>query len=160
MKIYRSAIIFLSLALLGGLLGAIGCGNTGVGSLTDPSTVSAQQGYSNQSLSGVYAYTETGYNPSQPFSGVGTLNFNGQGSVTGTITLNYLGSPACTFSISGQVSVTGSGAGSGTFTSTTNASGCTPTNGTVSLQAAQQGQAILIAETDGQHLASGIAMRQ
>ena len=160
MKVYRPITLFLSLGLLGGLLGALGCAGTGVSSLTNPPSVSAQQAYSTQDLSGTYAYTVSGYNPSQPYAGSGTLSFDGQGGMTGAVTVNYLGSPACVFSVTGQISITSSGAGTGTFTSTSSAPGCTATSGSISVQAAQQGQALLLSETDGQHLASGTAIRQ
>jgi hypothetical protein len=160
MKVYRPITLFLSLALLGGLLGTLGCAGGGVSSLTNPTTVSAQQVYSTQDLSGTYAYTVSGYNPSQPFTGSGTLHFDGQGGMTGAITVNYLNSPACVFSVTGQISITSSGAGTGNFTSTSSAPGCTATSGSISVQAAQQGQALLLSESDGQHLASGTAIRQ
>lgn len=160
MKLSRPLTLFLSFALLGGLLGALGCAGTGLGSFTNPPSVSAQQIYSAQDLSGTYAYTESGYNPSQPFTGSGTLQFDGQGGMTGTVIVNYLQSPACTFNVTGQLTINSSGGGTGSFSSSSSSPGCTATSGSINFQAAQQGQALLLSENDGQHLASGTAIRQ
>jgi hypothetical protein len=160
MKVSRPITLFLSFALLGGLLGALGCADIGLGSLANPPSVSAQQIYSNQDLSGTYAYTESGHDASQPFTGSGTLHFDGQGNMTGTIIVNYLQRPACTFSVAGQLSINSSGGGTGTFTSSGTSTACTPTSGSINVQAAGQGQALLLSESDGQQLASGTAIRQ
>ena len=85
---------FKIVAVFSGLAFLAGCGNS---SLSNPGTVIAQSIYSNSSLFGTYAVSLIGSdnNPFfatggiSPYSAVGTIQFGGNGSISGgTLTLS------------------------------------------------------------------------
>ncbi len=162
MKRFRFPEILI-LALFSPLLFSTGCADNAINSLGNPPVVSAQQTYSNASLSGTYSFSETGVTGAEPHDGSGTLQFDGNGNVTGTITDYYIGSTPCQFSIVGTYSVSSSASGTASLTTTTTTStgqNCVGSTGTVNLQVGQQGQSLVYAETDGQRLTSGTALKQ
>ncbi len=142
------------------LLLLTGCANIGLGALSNPPSVSAGQIYSNASLTGVYSINETGSTGSQSHDGSGTLQFDGNGNFTGTITEYCVGSSACQYSIVGTYSLSSSASGTGSLTTTSTDPSCVGSTGTVNLQAAEQGQSFVFAETDGQRLDSGTGLKQ
>jgi hypothetical protein len=134
----------------------LGC----AGSLSDPSTVSAQQTYSNASLTGAYSFNETGSNGTVTHDGSGTLQFDGNGHLTGAITDYYIGSSSCQFSITGTYTVAGSATGTASITTTSTDPSCIGASGTESLGLGQQGQSLVFAESEGQRLDTGTALKQ
>lgn len=131
--------------------------------------VQAQSGYSSSSLNGTYsvewnniASNQDPGNLSGFYTGIGTIQFNGSGSITGgTLTLSILGSSSpCVYSVSGTYSLqtTALGTASLALTSTTN--GCTSTTTwQTTLAAAGSGSVIEMARSDGR-VASGSAFKQ
>ena len=94
------------------------------------STVFAQSGYTNASLTGTYAFSIVA-----PYSGggafydeVGTITFDGNGHITsGSGTAYFAATPSvsCVSSnFNGTYSIQTSGAGSGTLSSTVSGTGC------------------------------------
>jgi hypothetical protein len=158
---------FLQLCLLGGATALVlplltaGCGGNAITSLENPAPVNAQQVYSTSSLVGSYALAHSGIDDNgQPFDGIGVLQLDGSGNVEGSVTDYYIGGVACKFKVTGTYSVTSAGSGTGSFTATPDTSGCADESGTVAIQAAQQGQAFQIAQTDGKALVTGTALKQ
>ena len=156
----RKSAATLALVSLLALQLAAGCGGSAISSMANPPAVSAQQSYSNASLSGVYSLSETGTNAGQMHEGTGTLQFNGNGTLTGTLTDYYVGGSPCQFSITGTYSVNSSASGTANVTTATTNSACTGDSGAVSIQVAQQGQSMVFAENDGLRIDSGIALKQ
>ncbi len=154
----------LAISILAGLSTFIllltGCANLGPGALTDPPPVSAGQIYSNASLTGTYSVNETGSTGSQFHDGSGTLHFDGNGNLTGALTEYYVGSTPCQFSIVGTYSLASSASGTSSLTTSSTDPNCVGSTGTVNIQAAEQGQSFVYAETDGQRLDSGTALKQ
>lgn len=159
MKKFKTVAI-LTTALSSASLFSIGCGGNALNSLGNPPVVSAQQSYSTASLSGAYSFNESGSKGTEFHDGSGTLQFDGKGNVTGTLMEYYVGSSPCQFSLAGTYSVSSSASGTGNLTTTSTDSGCIGTSGTVDIQVAQQGQSLVYAESDGQRLEAGNALKQ
>ncbi len=159
MKKFKAAAI-LTIALSFASLFSIGCGGNALSSLGNPPVVSAQQSYSDASLNGAYSFNESGSTGTQFHDGSGTLQFDGNGNLTGTLTEYYVGSSPCQFSVTGTYSVSSSASGTASLTTTSANPGCIGSSGTVNIQVAQQGQSLVYAETDGQRLATGNALKQ
>ncbi len=139
------------------------------GSMAAPSPVQAATvtPYSNASAIGAYAIQ---FSTAIPNYGnindtdQGIISFDGAGNVQpGTIILrNYAGSTnSCTLTPSGTYSIANTGSGWANITLTP--SGTAPCQQTTSIQftiqAAQQGQIILLQETDNQNFATGTAAK-
>jgi hypothetical protein len=141
------------------------------GSASSNQTVSAQTTYSNSSLSGTYsasfisAYSSTneivtGENPF--YTGTGTIQLSGTGSITGgTLQIYTSGSTTpCAFSASGTYSIQSTALGTANLILTSSTKGCTATDTwQLALAAADGGGAIQFARTDG-NIASGSAIKQ
>ncbi len=155
MKNFRPAAILALAVLCSPLLLSTGCGANGIDSV-----VSAQQSYSNASLTGTYSFNEVGSTNGLWHDGNGTLQFDGNGNVKGTMTNYYVGANPCQFSIAGTYTLSSSASGTASLTTTSTNSNCVGSAGTVNLQAAQQGQSLAFAETDGQRLDTGTALKQ
>jgi hypothetical protein len=158
---------FLQLCLLGSATALVlplltaGCGGNAITSLGNPAPVNAQQVYSTSSLVGSYALAHSGVDDNgQPFDGAGVLQLDGSGNVVGSFTDYYIGGLACKFNVTGTYSVSSGGSGTGNFTATSDTSTCADESGTITIQAAQQGQAFQFARTDGKGLATGTALKQ
>lgn len=137
-----------------------GCGGNALSSLGNPPPVSAQQNYSNASLKGAYSINEIGSTNGQLHDGSGSLQFDGNGNLTGTITDYYVGSSACLFSIVGTYSISTTASGTASTTNSSTDPNCAGSTSTVNLQLAQQGQSLVFAETDGLRLDTGSALKQ
>ncbi len=150
------------------LLLAINACSAGTNSGTSTGIVSAQTTYSNSSLSGTYSieylctYCDTtgtgnGYN-----DGVGTLQLNGSGGITGG-TLNVYNSYAtkpCVYTATGTYAIQSTALGTASLSLTSSTTGCTPTTSwQLALAAADSGAAIQFSRTDG-YMASGSAIKQ
>lgn len=139
------------------------------GSMAAPSPVQASTvtPYSDASAIGAYAIQFSRAIPnygSVNDTDQGAISFDGAGNVQSgtTITRNYAGgSNACTLTPSGTYSISSSGSGWANITLTP--TGTTPCQQTTSIQftiqAAQQGQVILLQETDNQNFATGTAAK-
>ena len=156
----RKSAATLALVSLLALQLAAGCGGSAISSMANPPAVSAQQSYSNASLSGVYSLSESGVIGSQMHNGTGTLQFDGNGTLTGSLTDYYAGGSPCQFSITGTYSVTSSASGTASVTTTTTNPACSGNTGAVSIEVAQQGQSMVFAENDGLRIDNGIALKQ
>jgi hypothetical protein len=125
----------------------------------------AQTSYSNSSLSGTYSLTWWSFyaalNGPSYYSGLGTIQLNGAGSVTGgTITEYNPGAPyPCVESVTGTYSIQSTAIGSATLNLTSSTKNCPATETwQVALAAADGGTAIQMARTD--QIASGSAVKQ
>ena len=150
--------------------------STGSNPITNPPPVSAQTTYSNASLSGTYSIS-TGIPPGTGggtvlIPTVGTLQFDGNGNITGG-SIQYLVpglAPSQTrqYSIAGTYSVSSSASGTATltfkFTGGNTNQGFLPfipsTPLTFTLQAAQQGASVVLAENDAVASFSIVALKQ
>jgi hypothetical protein len=175
----RKLLLFCPSTLL--LLALSACsGGTNTGTGTSTGIVSAQTTYSNSSLSGTYSVTlvntfgEEGEvyqgNGTVGYTGVGTIQLNGAGAITGgTLNLYISGDPApppasapapCPFSVTGTYSVQSTALGTATLNLSSSASGCvTSENWQLAFAAADGGEAIQFVRTDGE-LTSGSAIKQ
>lgn len=126
------------------------CGSSGGSSSVIP-PVQAQASYSNASLSGTYALSLVSTNSpnslfagggSGPFTAIGTIQFNGSGSLTGSIT-GYSQSNSCPVSLAGTYSVQSTGLGTASFTVTTSSGNCVNVTMPLNLAVAQQGTSVL-----------------
>ena len=164
------------------LLLALSACSGGVSSGTGTSTgiVSAQTTYSNSSLSGTYSITLTntwnqkngvvsGGNNGYSYSGVGTIQLNGSGAITGgTLDLYINGAPLtspnapvpCPFSVTGTYNVQSTALGTAVFNFKSSTAGCTTSETfQLALAAADGGNAIQFIETDGD-IMSVLAIKQ
>jgi hypothetical protein len=144
------------------LLSFCGCSS---GSSTGMQTVQAQTGYSNASLSGTYSmswwnFYATITNSPSYYSAVGTMQFNGAGSITGgTITEYNPGGPyPCTYSLTGTYSLQSTALGTATINLSTSTKGCSAETWQLALAAGESGTAIEMARTD--QIANGSAVKQ
>lgn len=166
------------LCIASSLLVALGA--CSAGSASSNQTVSAQTTYSNASLSGTYSVTlvntfgEEGEvylgNGTVGYTGVGTIQLNGAGAITGgTLNLYISGDPApppanapapCPFSVTGTYSVQSTALGIATLNLSSSTSGCvTSESWQLAFAAANGGEAIQFVRTDGE-LTSGSAIKQ
>lgn len=161
-RIQPAVVLLTILAAFSLLPFTAGCGGATSGSLGDPSPVFAQSAYTTSSLSGTYSVNEFGITDTLQHDGTGTLTFDGNGNYTGTVTDYYVSSTACKYTIAGTYTISNDASGTANSTSTPAdpESGCTGSVGTFSLQLAQQGQSMVFAETDGQRLDTGTAVKQ
>ena len=137
------------------------CGSSGGSGLSNPGTVLAQSGYSNASLSGTYAF-EIATSTSTTYLAIGTVQFNGGGNVSGSLTPSS--NSNCKYSaLSGSYSLQSTGIGTATINSTTSTPSVNcPANwtGQLSLAAAQQGQSLLFIGTTTGDSIIGTAIKQ
>ncbi len=162
------------------VLAACSASNNSSNPLNNPPPVNAQTTYSNAALSGTYSIS-TGINSETgtaccgetviPIAG--TLQFDGNGNITaGTFQYPVPGQPANNprvYSLKGTYSISSSASGTATLIFT-QLSGNTnqsyvpfiPTGSSFSftLQAAQQGASVILAESDGLQYISVIALKQ
>ncbi len=174
----RSAVLCSPLVLLS-------CGGANSSSnsnpITNPPPVSGQTTYSNAALSGTYSISTGIYSGASNGSGetgviaiAGTMQFDGNGNITaGTFQYPVPGQPANNpriYTLKGTYSVSSSASGTATLTFTQTSGNTIPglvplipsgTAYTFNLQAAQQGAAVILAESDGlQYIDSIIALKQ
>lgn len=148
---------------------------------TNP-VVQAQTTYSNASINGTYSVTlinayspqsevVSGPNSNYEYTGVGTIQLNGSGIITGgTINLyisgafvNSLGAPVpCPFAIAGTYNVQSTAAGTATLNLSSSTTGCVTTETwQLAFEAADGGNAIQFVRTGGAgDLVSGSAIKQ
>lgn len=147
----------LALLLLSAL---VGCSS---GSLVNPSTVQAAT-YSNASLTGTYAVNFTQANSVGVFTSMGTFVADGAGNITAGALTEYAGGTPCSITFTGTYVLQSTAAGTASLTTKPASTAGCPVNstGTVNLilQAAQQGQTILITESDTGAVATGTASKQ
>lgn len=142
------------------------------GSSSGGQTVFAQTAYSNSSLSGTYSVSWLNIeSPNSGFySGIGTLQFNGSGNITGG-TLNFYGTvpgsessgsaSSCVYAASGTYSIQNTALGTATLNLSSSTTGCAASETWhISLAAADGGAAIQLARTDASTAASGNAVKQ
>jgi hypothetical protein len=148
-----------------------GCGSSSSsgnsGSSLPP--VQAAQAYSNAALVGTYSVSLAA-----PISGpfIGTIVFDGKGNIIGG-QMSDSGTNPCTFATSGTYSVNGDASGSLSLTTgqvpgssqacsigTGGGSGSSGTALNFQIEAAQGGEIVYLAETDGGFSASGSASKQ
>jgi hypothetical protein len=136
--------------------------------------VLAQSGYSNSSLSGTYGVSVSGadnsifFSQGRDYSGVGTIQFDGDGKISGgTLTLitvlSSTTSTSCPFTLTGTYSIQSTGLGTATVNFSSTAFHCAPSPSIrLNLAAAQQGASLLFSSSDGPKLVvlSGTAIRQ
>ena len=135
------------------------------GSSSSTQTVLAQTAYSNASLSGTYSvqlvspFSTAGL---AFYSGIGTVQLNGAGSITGgTINIYFSGSTVpCAYSATGTYGVQNTALGTASLNLSSSTKSCTATETwQLSLAAADGGTAIQFAATDG-NVISGTAVKQ
>ncbi|SRR5579875_1231631 len=156
-------ILMLKKLLLVGFLAPfcalLGCGSAS--SSGGSNVVLAQSGYSNASLNGTYAF-EIATSTSTTYLALGTAQFSGTGTVSGTLTPGSYST--CHYSaLSGTYSLQTSGLGTATITSTTSTPSIQcPATWTVQLSvaAAQQGQSVLFIGSDASDEIIGNAIKQ
>jgi hypothetical protein len=150
------------------LLALTACSSgTGTGSTSIIPPVMAQTAYSNASLNGTYSMSWWSFfggndpNNGGYYSAVGTLQFNGSGTITGgTITLSNPGNFTCVESVSGTYSLQSTALGTATINLASTTKGCSATDvWQVSLAAGGDGTGIQMARTN-QEIASGSAIKQ
>lgn len=149
-------ICLLSLMLLAG------CGASGFGSTSSGlPPVSAQSNYSNASITGTYSVNISVLNNGYLFTDLGTLSLDGNGHITsGNVTIDN-GSLSCTASVTGTYNLQSNASGTATVALTASNPGCAgPASIQLSVEAAQQGETVMFAETDGQQVLSGTAVKQ
>jgi hypothetical protein len=150
------------------------------GSASSNQTVSAQTTHSNSSLSGTYSVTLINAYSPQPevvpggnnnfdYTGVGTIQLNGSGSITGgTLNLyiagasgNSAGAPVpCPFAATGTYSVQSTASGTATLNLSSSTAGCVATETwQLAFEAADSGNAIQFVKTGGDVM-SGSAIKQ
>jgi hypothetical protein len=164
----RNKLLLCGASLFLALTGCSGSGS-GTGSMSIIPPVMAQTGYSNASLSGTYSMSwwnfggQTDSNNPVYYSAIGTLQFNGNGTINGgSITLANPGNSPCVESVTGTYSLDSTALGTATLnlTSTSTAPGCSPTDTwQISLAAGGGGTGIQMMRSIGS-LASGSAIKQ
>ena len=106
----------------------------------------------------------TAANTTSIFTSIGTFAADGNGNITSGALTEYAGGIPCTVSFTGTYTL--QAAANGTANLTTKPSGTTgcpiSATGTLNLviQAAQQGQALLVTESDSGVVATGTALKQ
>lgn len=140
-----------------------GGANSGTGASTG--IVSAQTAYSNSSVSGTYSMSWWNFfannQGSTYYSAVGTIQFNGDGNITGgTITEYTPNTPyPCVNSVTGTYSIQSTAIGTATLNLSSSTKGCPATDTwQLALAAADSGAAVEMARTD--QIASGSAIKQ
>ena len=145
----RYAVV-LALAILICLL--IGCDAGGT------SPVLAQTSYSNASLNGTYSisFSTGGRDLIAPggaeptYGAVGTLQFNGDGTVSGGTITAYSGTSSCVVSLSGTYDIKSTGLGTITVTPVVTSGGCSVSaSWRAVLAVGQQGVSFNFASNDG-----------
>jgi hypothetical protein len=130
-----------------------------------PPPVLAQTGYTNASLNGTYSVSLTSsFVPSGLpfFSGIGSIQLNGAGSVIGgTINIYFSAATApCVYSSTGTYSLQSTALGTATLNLTSSTKNCAPADTwQLALAAADGGVAVQFVRTDGSVL-SGSAVKQ
>ena len=143
--------------------GCSGASSSSGGTVFNPPPVQAAT-YSNASITGTYAVNFTAANTTSIFTSIGTFVSDGNGNITAGALSEYAGGVPCTVSFTGTYSLKADA--SGTAVLTTKPSGTTgcAANATgslqVAIQAAQQGQSLLLTESDQGSIATGTALKQ
>jgi hypothetical protein len=130
----------------------IGCNGVGA------NVVLAQSAYSAASLNGNYAISFNSSGGAEllapdgslpPFGAVGTLQFDGTGKVSGTVTAHY-GTSSCAVSLTGTYTVQSTGLGTITVAPVVSSGGCSVSaTWRADLAAAQQGASFNFASNTG-----------
>lgn len=153
------AILCLSLFLAGCSGGSSSFG----GSVFNPPPVQAAA-YSNASVIGTYSVNFTAANATGVFTSIGTFVADGSGNITSGALSEYAGGVPCTVSFTGTYTIKADTSGTAALTTKPAGSAACPTNATGNLQlaieAAQQGQSLLITESDTGVVATGTAIKQ
>lgn len=165
MKFAIVVISTISLALL------TACGtsaSSGGSSIVPP--VQAQSTYSNASISGTYSLNlSSTYNSGQGSgytADIGSFTADGAGNITaGTLMEHYAGTEVCSLSFTGTYTLQSNASGTATLTEkATLVNGAGPCRANLSIPftiaAGQQGASLLLSESDGIGLLSGIAVKQ
>lgn len=134
--------------------------------------MSAQTTYSNASLSGTYSViwnnvgSQESGNLNGFYGGVGTIQLDGTGNITGGTLNLYNEGPVntakapCAYTVKGTYSIQSTALGSASLSLSSSTTGCTATaTWQMGLAAADGGNAIQMARTDGA-AASGSAIKQ
>jgi hypothetical protein len=153
----------LFLALASSLVPLTSC-SSGTSPMAPP-PVLAQTGYTNASLSGTYSVSLV--SPFVPsglpfFSGIGSIQLDGAGTVTGgTINIYFASATApCVYSATGTYSVLSTALGTATLNLTSSTKNCAPSDTwQLALAAADGGAAVQFVRTDGS-VVSGSAVKQ
>jgi hypothetical protein len=141
---------------------------SGSSSSSNSQTVMAQSSYSTSSLSGTYSVVWTNVasfekgNLNDFYTGVGTLQLNGSGSITaGTLSLYIEASTTpCVYSVTGTYSLQSTALGTASLNLSSSTNGCTTAaTWQIALAAADGGLAIQMARSDGS-VSSGSAIKQ
>ncbi|MGA8090646.1 MAG: hypothetical protein WCA10_25450 [Terracidiphilus sp.] len=155
---------WIDLLALVSLVSLVGCGSSGGGSsVVNPPPVQAQSGYSNSSINGTYSIM---LSRGDAESDIGSFKADGNGKITnGTLTV-IQGIPGqnCPLTFTGSYSLQSTAAGTGTITTQpSTAPACANLASRTlnfTIQAAQSGDTILIAESDDVLMYSGSASKQ
>jgi hypothetical protein len=152
--------VFLIAALASWLISLISCSSG-----NPMQTVMAQTGYTNASLNGTYSLSLVGPFTTASvsfFSGIGTIQLNGTGGVTGG-TLNIYFSATttpCVYGAAGTYSIQSTALGTATLNLTSSTKGCAASDTwQLALAAADGGAAVQFVRTDGS-VVSGSAIKQ
>lgn len=132
-------------------------------------TVYAQTTYSSASLNGTYSVEISGYpgelilsSGSDDWAGIGTLQLNGSGTVTGGTVNIYVGGAAapCVESVTGTYAIQSTAQGTATLNLSSTTVGCRPTVSIpLVLAAADGGSSVMMVATDG-NVVRGAAAKQ
>ena len=143
--------------------GCSGATSSSGGTVFNPPPVQAAT-YSNASITGTYAVNFTAANTSSIFTSIGTFVADGNGTITSGALSEYAGGTPCTVSFTGTYTLKADASGTATLTTKPSGTAGCPVAATGSLQlaiqAAQQGQALLITESDQGSVATGTALKQ
>ena len=121
--------------------------------------------YSDASLNGAYALSVEGdWIQGQNFSGIGTIDFNGAGKITGGSLTDvvFVSGPSCVGTLNGTYSVSPSGSGTAQITATFSTPCVGAWSGSTSfkIEISQSGEAALIASTLPSPAFTGIALKR
>ena len=157
----RLSAFALVLSLTTAALTGCGSSSSSSGSIFTPPPVQAAT-YSNASITGTYAVNFTMGDSNGIFTSSGTFTADGNGNISsGTLTEYSLGGN-CTTTFTGTYTIQSDG--SGTASAITTPGGASPCTASTTLQlvaqAAQQGQQLLLTESDGNAIATGIAAKR
>jgi hypothetical protein len=156
--------------VIGGLMLTllVSCGGSSGQSFGGPAPVLAQSGFSNSTLYGTYGFSfagalVTGGAISYVGDGIGTIQFDGNGNITGGTDTEYTSSGSCILAFSGNYTVSSTGALQATITSSTSSSGCSGFTENFGGEVDASGNTAVFAESDGSSTGgffSGTAVKQ
>lgn len=145
----KNALISSVLVLAAVILSGCGGGSSVQSTNGSVPPVFAQQSYSNSTLNGTYAAS---FLWDQGTGAIGTIQFDGNGNISGGSINKSNGSNLCVFSLKGTYSVQNTGLGSATLNGTTTSGPCSssPSFSTpMSMTIGQQGATIYFLTSTG-----------